>query len=487
MKIAIDIGTSLTKAVLYNDSIQAVTVRSRPTQMLHPAPGRYEHDVSAITDAVLDLLTELPGDGVDLVVVTGQGDGLWLLDVDGRAVCPAVSWMDNRGGPDYERWFESGTAEAIFRRTGNMPFAGAGSVLLTAMERTQSDLMDRAATATQCQHAIIQALTGERFATRSAAMLGVFDPVAGGYDQEALRQTGLDRHAGLLPEFSSAPVASAPIKQYLAEHIGLHPQTLVASGPYDLPAAAWGAGVTEPGDGLLILGTTLACLVRRDAVELDGEPSGMTLRTADDRGYLRAMPAMVGTAGLDWLLSLLGTSHGELDGALAASEPGARGVSALPYLSPAGERAPFVDPRARGQFTGLSLSTTPADMVRAYCEALAYAARHCFDAAGLTGMVSVCGGGASSQHLVSLFADALGRPVAVVDEPEITARGAVTSACLDRAGTTRCGIRPIEPSANRAVYQDGYARYLARVALAVSGGATGKAPRSLDLLTRPVT
>jgi sugar (pentulose or hexulose) kinase len=460
MKIGVDIGTSRTKAVLYDDDLATVDVRSRPTDIQRPAPGRYEHDLSSIVDSVIDLLAELAGDGVDVVAITGQGDGLWLLDADGRPVGPAISWMDDRGASECDRWAESGAAGEIFRRTGNAPFPGAGSAILASVLRSDPDRLDAAATATQCQHAVFQALTGVRVATRSAAMLGAFDPIDGDYDADLLRLTGLDGLASLLPPIADGAVAEALLLPEAAERSGLAPGTRVATGPYDLPAAALGAGVTKPGDGLLILGTTLACLVHQDSVEPEGEPAGLTLRTADDRGVLRAMPAMVGTAGLDWILDLVGASHGELNSLLWASRPGAGGVMVLPYLSPAGERAPFVDPAARGQWSGLSLGTTRADLVRAYCEGLAYAARHCFEAAGLSGTITVCGGGAASTALTTVLATVLGRPMMMTADAECTARGAILAAA---GGELRGVSRPraAEPEARLAEqYDQGYERYV---------------------------
>src|SRR5690606_10017060 len=100
----------------------------------------------------------------------------------------------------------------------------------------------------------------------------------------------------------------------------------------------------------------------------------------------------------------------------------------LPYFSPAGERAPFVEPRMRGHFDGMTVQTEAADLVRATCEGIAYAARQCLEAAGLNGEVAICGGGAKSAVWLQMVADVLGRPVRVAPQPETGARGAVLSA-----------------------------------------------------------
>jgi xylulokinase/erythritol kinase len=141
----------------------------------------------------------------------------------------------------------------------------------------------------------------------------------------------------------------------------------------------------------------------------------------------------------------------------------------LPYLSEAGERAPFVETGARGTIDGISLSTTQADVVRATCEGIAYAARHCLDAAGWTGRVTVCGGGAKSREWTQILADVLNSPLHTTEASQVAARGAVIGARLaaDPAGAGSEWIaasRQIDPDPARAAfYDEGYAHYLRRV------------------------
>jgi sugar (pentulose or hexulose) kinase len=130
--------------------------------------------------------------------------------------------------------------------------------------------------------------------------------------------------------------------------------------------------------------------------------------------------------------------------------------------------------RARGQLSGLSTATSKADLVMAVCESVAYAARHCIEAAGLTGRVSVCGGGSNSQTWSQMAADILQRPLHVARRPEVGARGAAIAA-MDAAGiaydpeewTASEGV--IEPRRDTASqYEAGFARYLDSVAAARS-------------------
>jgi sugar (pentulose or hexulose) kinase len=329
-------------------------------------------------------------------------------------------------------------------------------------------------------------------ASRSAALAGLFNPTTGRYDDEALAVTELASFAALLPELADDAVAFARVGSDFVDRTGVRRDVLLATGPYDLPGAALGAGLSAPGDGLAIVGTTLACLVASESARSSGEPAGLTLRAADDSGLLRAMPAMVGTSGLDWVLSLVGGSHTDLKAILAASPPGANGVSALPYLSPAGERAPFLDSAASAQFSGLRLTTTAADLVRALCESLAYAARHCFEAAGLDGDLMVCGGASANDDLMSIFADVFDRPLLVIGEPETTARGAIVAASVARGDhvVRKPASAAVFPDAgSAAVYRDRYAIYLEQLRIARTSGwfadATGSSDPTLPTLSSP--
>jgi sugar (pentulose or hexulose) kinase len=99
---------------------------------------------------------------------------------------------------------------------------------------------------------------------------------------------------------------------------------------------------------VIIVGTTLACEVIVDQADTSGEPGGQTLCMPEPDRWLRAMPAMVGTASMDLTLELLDSTHTDIEDFLAESPPGANGVYVLPFFSPSGERAPFVEPKPAG-------------------------------------------------------------------------------------------------------------------------------------------
>ncbi|MFJ9536217.1 FGGY family carbohydrate kinase [Streptomyces sp. NPDC101225] len=465
MYVGIDVGTSTVKAAAFDGDGRELSVAARPVGLtLHG--GVVEQDMEEVYAAVVAVLGELTSrvaEPVELAGLTGQGDGVWLVDREGRPVRPAASWMDGRAHELLDQWLADGTFETVFRRTGSAMFPGCPGPLLAWFDRYEPASLDAASTALYCKDMVFRRLTGAPAATDvSDASMPFLDPRTRAYDNRVVELLGLTHRRRLL-----APVRDPITTAEAAE--GLPPGTRLANGPYDLPSCALGAGVTASGDGLLIVGTCLASLVATTDLDLTGEPAGLYISTDRPGHWLRAMPAMVGTAALDWVLTTTGVRHEEVDALLAQTPPGANGVRVLPYFAPSGERAPFVEPRLRAELTGVSLESTKADLIRATCEGIGYAARHCLEAAGLTGSLAVCGGGTRSPAWMRLLADALGRPLRVV-EGEVGARGAVLAAA-QRYGVrldARAWTRPtavVDPDPTRAAYYTkAYENHLSRLA-----------------------
>ncbi len=476
MIIGIDLGTSMIKAAAFSLDGETLAVASRRPTLRHVGKDRIEQDFEEVVAAVGAVVSEVRaavGVPVLAIGITGQSDGLWLLDAKGYPVRPAISWLDGRGNATLQRWMDNGVYEAVFRRNANAIFPGCQAPFLSVLAETEPHMLEAAATASYLKDGVLQRLTGVRVTDASDASLPFLDIRSRQYDLEALRMLGLERYERLLSPVTPAPGQAFPLNAAGADLTGIPAGTPVHAGPFDLPACAIGAGVNTVGEGLIIIGTTLACEVLVDKIDVDAEPMGMTLCMPQPGRWMRAVPAMVGTASLDWVLDLVGSKPEALESLLAQSEPGARGVTALPYYSATGERAPFCDVNARGQLAGLTVGATRADLVTAVCESVAYAARHCIEAAGLNGRLMVCGGGSNSRVWCQIIADVLQKPLHIARRPEVGARGAAMTA-MDVAGiaydrgvwTSPEGI--IEPNPVASHYREGFADYLDTVAAARS-------------------
>ncbi|GAA2956464.1 hypothetical protein GCM10010446_46970 [Streptomyces enissocaesilis] len=139
--VGVDVGTSLVKAAAFDASGREVAVESRPVA-LDVREGRVEQDMDEVYAAVVDVLATLtasvPGpDGsaaVELAGLTGQGDGVWLVDARGQPVRPAISWMDGRAHALLDEWMASGVFTAVYRRTGSAMFPGCPGPVLAWLD-----------------------------------------------------------------------------------------------------------------------------------------------------------------------------------------------------------------------------------------------------------------------------------------------------------------------------------------------------------------
>ena len=472
MIVGVDVGTSITKAsAIFHDGRVGATA-SMPSQLIQLSGGRVEQDLANVLASVAFVVREIVAqtdESVEAVALTGQGDGLWLRDSRGDAVRPMISWMDARAADIIEGWNDGGTSsisQQIFQLTGSGIFPGCHAALLAWLARNEPESLARAAVAGYCVDAVIQNLTGVITVDASDASLPFMDVTTRRYVPEALELCGISEWAHLL----AAPTPTGTLFELDdrgAQLLGLPVGTPITGGPYDLQACGFGSGTTRVGEGTLVVGTTLSCQVLTDdrTILPNADPAGMWLCTPDPLQYLRVMPSMVGTASIDWLMRLFDLTPDALNATLLESPPGANGVGALSFLSPAGERAPFVDPLARGQFTGLQLRSSRADIIRALCEGLAFAARHCFDVMGLNGEVAACGGGLQSEEWAHIFADVLNRPLYLPNDSAVGSRGAALIA-WQALGTPvdeelwRSQRRRIEPHLGRAaLYEQSYGAY----------------------------
>jgi erythritol kinase (D-erythritol 1-phosphate-forming) len=469
--IGLDLGTSRVKAVRFDAAWRAADIEAEATAVSHPSPGWSEQDMTGVWAAAARVLGQVArrcADPVELVAVTGQGDGCWLVDTDGEPARPAPLWNDNRAARIVSTWEREGVLTDAFRINGCYGSPGLANAQLHWLARHEPDTLSRASTLLSCASWVYQQLTGAQVLDASEAANPFLDAVSQRYDDRLLAMYDLTEFARLLPPVVTGADRIAPLLGRAAGEVGLSAGTPIALAPYDVVASTIGAGVTATGDGIAVLGTTLCAGVVRDTPALDRAPNGITLPSGTPQRYLLAFPTMVGTEVLDWTATLLGLERVDDLMALAA-QAGAGPPLLLPYLSPGGERSPFLDSDIRGSLHGLTLAHTRADIARAVVNGLSLAIRDCLTAANGTASLALAGGGARSEYWAQTIADATNTTVRCTNTPEVGARGAVlvgatdlgVFASLDEATRVVDSAHTHTPDPARvARYDDLYTRYL---------------------------
>lgn len=487
--VCVDAGTSLIKAVRYDAAGRELAVERRPTVVSTYPDGRSEQDMDDVWTAVADAVRAVTaGDprSVRAIALTAQGDGAWLVDRAARPVRPAVLWNDARAASVVERWRADGVLDEAFRRTGSLGNSGLPHAILQVLRGTEPAAVDAAHAALTCGGWLFLQLTGVLGVDRSDASAPWIDQRTGTCEPDLVELYGLAELAHLVPPLLEGERRVQPLTADIGLPLGLP----VVLAPYDIATTAIGSGATAPGEAVSILGTTLSTetiIGLPDALPGAGAvPTGLTLDLGLDGLALRAFPTLAGTGVVDWLVALLGLPDAAAVAALAADAgPGADGVTVLPYLSPAGERAPFLAPTARGVVTGLSFAHGPAHLARATLEGLAHVVRDCLEAApaGRAGPLHLCGGGAASDLWSQIIADVTGRTVARTVDSQVGAKGALVVAATalgdhpDLASAAAELVRErdrLDPDPDvRDLHDARHRQFLETRALAIPGGGAG--------------
>lgn len=426
---AIDVGTTSIKAVLFDRAGREHVVARASVGVDRPQPGWAEQDMRAVWQAVIGLLSELAqvaGPSLAGLAITAQGDGCWLSDAEGEPVRPAILWNDGRAGPRIAGWLADGTLRRMLDIGHFTGFAGAPAAILPWLAEKEPTVLARARTAFTCGSWTYRRLTGQTLIDPSDAAVPFMSAARQAYDDTLLGLSGVQHMAALLPPIAPAGRPVHGLLPHVAASTGLPADLPVVLAPYDVPAAALGAGCVEPGDMLMVLGTTFLT----GSVVSGGTPppfGGTDVPLGRTGSALRFFPALVGMETLAWAARILGFASVEAAVA-AALEAEARGAVFLPYLSPAGERSPFVDPLIKGGFAQLSLEHAPENLMRAVLEGLTMTLLDCVLASGGGQRIAVCGGGANSDGWCQMLADATGMDVHRPASSELSARGAALSA-----------------------------------------------------------
>ncbi len=428
--ICVDAGTTVIKAVVFGPDGRERAVARRPTAVQHGAGGRAEQHPDEVWDAVVAAVREVRRsvpEPIDFVALTGQGDGCWLVDHDDRPVRPAVLWNDGRAGRVVERWRAEGRLDDAFTINGSLTFAGLANAVLRHLVDEEPQTVERAETVLTCSGWLFLRLTGQRAVDRSEAAAPWLDIASMSYSPRLLELYEIPWAARLLPELRADDRRVEPLRAGAATELGLPAGTPVVLAPYDVAATAIGAGAVTPGSAVSVLGTTLATEVVLLEPDTSGRPSGLTVGLGVDEHRLRAFPTLAGCGVIDWVVELLGLAGPAELSELAAQAPlGAGGLQLLPYLSPAGERAPFLDPGASGALTGLTFGHGRTDLARAVLEGLAYVIADCLAAAPVRpSELRLCGGGAASGFWCRVIADVTGIPTVRSADHEVGAKGAL--------------------------------------------------------------
>jgi glycerol kinase len=436
--LALDQGTSSSRAILFDRAGTPVASAQQPFEQIYPQPGWVEHDPEAIWQTQLETAREAmrkakasPSD-VAAIGITNQRETTLIWDREGRPIANAIVWQDRRTAPTCDGLRAAGLEPLFRERTGLIidPYFSGTKVkwlldnLPGARERARAgELMFGTVDAW-----LIYRLTGAHLTDyTNASRTLLYNIFERRWDNDLL--AALEVPESLLPEVR----ASSGV---LGETMALGGSIAVAGVAGDQQAALFGQACFAPGMAKNTFGTGAFLLMNVGEERVASERLVTTIAWGIDDRVTYALEGSIFIAGaaIQWLRDELGLiASSEESETLAASVPDSNGV----YLVPAfvGLGAPHWDPHARGALLGLTRGAGKAHVVRAALESIAFQSRDVIDAVEADSGVRldelrVDGGAAANDLLLQIQADILGRDVVRPAVTETTALGAAYLAGL---------------------------------------------------------
>jgi glycerol kinase len=440
--LAIDQGTTNTKAVLVDTNGRILAKASAPLISQYPRPGWAEQSADDIWDSVQKVIAIICEEhelgAVVGLAISNQRETLIVFDAEtGRPLGPAILWQCRRTAADCAELRQAGHDPAVVKATGLsinplFPASKLGWVMRNIPEAKALAHAGRLRAGTVDSWLLYKLTNGAVFATdhSNASRTQLFNTARLEWDEDLCALFG-------------APLDALPDPHPSDSEFGR-----TAGGATSLPAgvpilaimgdshaALYGHGVRSPGLVKATYGTGSSLMTLTKGRLPSGNGLSSTIAWTDRSGTHYALEGniTVSAQAAAFAASLLGLRDAAALSDLAQSVPHSSGVVFVPALSGLG--APHWNDFATGTITGMTLGTRPAHLARATFEAVALQIADVFSAMErdighpLDGVLAD-GGASSNSFLMQLQADLINRTVSCGELAEV---GAIGSAAMGLA------------------------------------------------------
>ena len=440
--IGVDIGTSGTKSVLFDEKGTVIASASQEYPLYQEKNGYAEQEPSDWYNASINTIKKIisesgvSADDICGVGISGQMHGLVMLDENNEVIRKSIIWCDQRTAKECEEITEKVGKERLIQITANPALTGFTASKILWVRNNEPDNYKK------CRHILLPKdyvrfmLTGE-YATdvSDASGMQLLDVPNRCWSDEVLEKLDIDK--SLLAKVYESCEITGNITSKAAELTGLKEGTPVVGGAGDNAAAAVGTGIVSDGKAFTTIGTSGVVFAHTSEIQIDPKGRVHTFCCAVPGCWHIMGVTQAACLSLKWFRdNFCDTEVKEanekgvseyfiMDNEAEKIAIGSDKLLYLPYLM--GERTPHLDPDIRGTFFGISAMHTRAHFIRAVMEGVAYSLRDCKNIISEMGTeisdMMACGGGGTSPLWRSMLADLYDCPVKTVSCKEGPALG----------------------------------------------------------------
>jgi xylulokinase len=387
--IGVDLGTSGTKAALYQTDGLLVAEASAEVPLYYPKPGVVEQEnddfywtaAKTVKQTIMESGVE-PGQ-VAAIAFDSQMAGVGTIDENFEPVTRFDSWLDMRCQP-YIEFLDKNYGDLVTRLTGCPPTCDHGPKILWWKEERPAEFARIAKFVMPAGYVagkMAGLKAGEAFIDYTYLHFsGLSDALAGTWSSELCTIYGLDMD--VLPHIVEPWRVVGQVTDGAAADFGLAPGTIIGAGCGDTAAGALGAGIVQPGMVFDVAGTASVLAASTDSFVADEKNRALLTMRSVIPGLWNPL-AYIGGGGLAlrWFRDNFYNSHlgvtqpteselyEEMIAVAAEIPAGSEGLFFSPHL---GGRICPATPEMRGVWMGFSWGHTQAHFLRAILESVAF-------------------------------------------------------------------------------------------------------------------
>ncbi len=442
--IALDQGTTSSRAIIFNKKVQKISTSQREFQQIFPKPGWVEHNPEDIFISQLSVMKEaimkadLKPEQIEAIGITNQRETIILWDKNtGKPVYNAIVWQCRRTADITDKLIADGKSEFIREKTGLIldPYFSGTKIkwILDNIPGVREKAENGEILAGTVDTWLTWKLSGRKahvtdYTNASRTLL--FNIHTLEWDKELLDLFNIP--ACILPEVKNSSEIYTTTDKTICGF-----EAPIASMIGDQQSALFGQACFNSGDVKSTYGTGCFMLMNTGSKPVNSKHKLLTtiaIGLDNKVEYALEGSVFVGGALIKWLRDQLGIINTANDvNILAESVPDSNGVIIVPAFTGLG--APYWDAYARGTIVGLTRGVTKAHICRAALEAIAFQVKdelECMkeDSGINISNLKVDGGACVSNLMMQFQADILNTPVYRPENTETTATGAAFLAGL---------------------------------------------------------
>lgn len=443
--MGIDNGGTFSKAAIFDENGQQISVASVPTVTITPKPGYTERDMEELwqvnAQAVKEAIEKSGINPADIAGVSfsGHGKGLYLVGKDGKPSYNGIISTDARAWAYVKKWKEDGTAKKIYEKTYQDILACQPVSLLAWLKDNCPEVIENTKYVFAVKDYVRYRMTGEAYAEMSDFSGGnLVNLATGEYDRELMELFGIGEVFDCLPPLKNAADVCGYVTKEASELTLLPEGTPVSAGMFDVNACGIASGLSDGEKMCMIAGTwSINEFIAKEPV-LNGTVALNSMFCIP--GYYLVEESSPTSAGnMEWFIRNLmnyektdakangGSVYDITNEWVESIEPEDNNIIFLPFLNGSNE-----DALAKGTFIGLTAYHSKKHMLRAVYEGIVFShlthVKKLLRNREVPESIRLSGGAANSDVWVQIFADALQIPIDVIEDKELGAQGAAIAA-----------------------------------------------------------